>query len=152
MPDWRRLRAEIEGLERRREDQWHDRGQWDWYAEACPCGLPLGECREHPRARANQRPPAGDWRTWLLLMGRGAGKTRSAAEWVRHRVESGAARRLALVGATAADVRDTMVDGESGILAISPPWFRPRYEPTRRRLTWPNGRGRRPSRPMSPTV
>src|SRR6185437_16251357 len=51
----------------------------------------------------------------------------------------GASRRIALVGATAADVRDTMVDGESGILAISPPWFRPRYEPTRRRLTWPNG-------------
>jgi hypothetical protein len=139
MPDWRRLRAEIEGLERRREDRCHDRGQWDWYAGGCPCGLPLGECREHPRARSNQRPPGGDWRTWLLLMGRGAGKTRSAAEWVRHRVESGASRRLALVGATAADVRDTMVDGESGILAISPPWFRPRYEPTRRRLTWPNG-------------
>jgi phage terminase large subunit-like protein len=74
-----------------------------------------------------------------MLMGRGAGKTRAAAEWVRRRVESGAARRLALVGATAADVRDTMIDGESGILAISPPWFRPRYEPTKRRLTWPNG-------------
>ena len=74
-----------------------------------------------------------------MLMGRGAGKTRSAAEWVRRRVESGAARRLALVGATAADVRDTMVDGESGLLAISPPWFMPRYEPTKRRLTWPNG-------------
>jgi hypothetical protein len=52
---------------------------------------------------------------------------------------SGAARRLALVGATAADVRDTMVDGESGLLAISPSWFRPRYEPSKRRLTWPNG-------------
>jgi phage terminase large subunit-like protein len=74
-----------------------------------------------------------------MLMGRGAGKTRAAAEWVRRRVESGAARRLALVGATAADVRDTMVDGESGLLAICPPWFRPRYEPTKRRLTWPNG-------------
>jgi hypothetical protein len=74
-----------------------------------------------------------------MLMGRGAGKTRAASEWVRRRVESGAARRLALVGATAADVRDTMVDGESGLLAISPPWFRPRYEPTKRRLTWPNG-------------
>ena len=129
MPDWRKLRTGIERLERRREVRRSDRGQWDWYAEGCPCGLPAGECREHPRARANQRPPAGDWRTWLLLMGRGAGKTRSAAEWVRRRVESGAARRLALVGATAADVRDTMVDGESGILAISPPWFMPRYEP-----------------------
>ena len=72
-------------------------------------------------------------------MGRGAGKTRAAAEWVRHQVESGAARRLALVGATARDVRDTMVEGQSGILAISPPWFRPRYEPSKCRLTWPNG-------------
>ena len=74
-----------------------------------------------------------------MLMGRGAGKTRAAAEWIRRRVESGAARRLALVGATAADVRDTMVEGESGLLAISPPWFKPRYQPARRRLTWPNG-------------
>ena len=98
MADWRKLRAMIERLERRREDRRGDRGQWEWYAEGCPCGLPAGECREHPRARPNQRPPVGNWRTWLLLMGRGAGKTRSAAEWVRHRVESGAAGRLALVG------------------------------------------------------
>jgi phage terminase large subunit-like protein len=139
MADWRKLRARIERLESRRELCRADAGPWDWYAEGCPCGRPVGECREHPRARVNQRPPDGDWRTWLMLMGRGAGKTRAAAEWVRRRVESGAARRLALVGATAADVRDTMVDGESGILAISPPWFMPRYEPTKRRLTWPNG-------------
>ncbi len=72
-------------------------------------------------------------------MGRAAGKTRAAAEWVRHRVESGAARRLALVGATAGDVRLTMIEGPSGLLAISPPWSRPRYEPSKRRLTWPNG-------------
>ena len=120
---------------------------------AARAGCRPGECREHPRARAVQRPPAGDWRTWLLLMGRGAGKTRSAAEWVRHRVETGAARRIALVGATAADVRDVMVEGQSGILAVCPPWDRPRYEPSKRRLTWPNGargddllrRGARPS-------
>ena len=116
-----------------------DRSPWDWYADACPCGRPAGECREHPRARASQRPPDGDWRTWLLLMGRGAGKTRSAAEWVRHQVETGKHRWIALVGPTAADVRDYMVGGHSGILAISPPWFRPRYEPSKRRLTWPNG-------------
>jgi Terminase large subunit, T4likevirus-type, N-terminal len=72
-------------------------------------------------------------------MGRGAGKTRSAAEWIRHRVETGASRRIALVGATAADVRDVMVEGPSGILAVCPPWDRPRYEPSKRRLTWPNG-------------
>jgi hypothetical protein len=139
MADWRKLRAAIERLEGRRELLRSDASPWDWYGGGCPCGRPIGECREHPRARINQRPPDGGWRTWLMLMGRGAGKTRAAAEWVRRRVESGAARRLALVGATAADVRDTMVDGESGLLAISPPWFRPRYEPTRRRLTWPNG-------------
>jgi hypothetical protein len=72
-------------------------------------------------------------------MGRGAGKTRCAAEWVRHLAESGQARRIALVAPTAADVRDTVVEGESGILAVSPPWFRPVYEPSKRRLTWPNG-------------
>ncbi len=139
MADRRRLRAELERLERRRAIRRMDATPWEWYAEGCPCGRPSGECRQHPRARANQRPPAGDWRTWLMLMGRGAGKTRAAAEWIRLRVESGMARRLALVGATAADVRGTMVDGESGLLAISPPWSRPRYEPTKRRLTWPNG-------------
>jgi phage terminase large subunit-like protein len=139
MANWRRLRARLEQLEQQQAARRLDASPWDWYGEGCPCGLPIGECRRHPRARANQRPPSGDWRTWLLLMGRGAGKTRAAAEWVRRRIESGACRRMALVGATAADVRDTMVDGQSGLLAISPPWFRPRYEPTRRRLTWPNG-------------
>ncbi len=139
MPDWRRLKAGLDRLEQRRAERRGDRHRWDWYADGCPCGRPAGACREHPRARANQRPPEGDWRTWLMLMGRGSGKTRAAAEWVRRRVESGASGRIALVGPTAADVRDTMVDGQSGILAVCPPWFRPRYEPTRRRLTWPNG-------------
>jgi phage terminase large subunit-like protein len=113
--------------------------RFDWYAEGCPCGLPAGECREHPRARASQRPPAGAWRTWLYLGGRGAGKTRAAAEWVRSRIASGSARRVALVGATAADARDVIVEGPSGILSVCPIWDRPRYEPSRRRLTWPNG-------------
>ena len=113
--------------------------RFDWYAAGCPCGVAAGACREHPRARPSQRPPAGDWRTWLVLAGRGFGKTRCAAEWIRHRVETGAARRIALVGATAADVRDVMVEGPSGLLAVCPPWDRPRYEPSKRRLTWPNG-------------
>ena len=120
-------------------DRSAESARFDWYADGCPCGLPAGECREHPRARPSQRPPAGDWRTWLVLVGRGFGKTRCAAEWVRHRVEAGASRRIALVGATAADVRDVMVEGPSGILAVCPPWDRPRYEPSKRRLTWPNG-------------
>jgi phage terminase large subunit-like protein len=90
-------------------------------------------------ARPNQLPPKGGWRVWLLLAGRGFGKTRTGAELVRARVATRTARRLALVAPTAADARSVMVEGESGILAISPRWDRPRYEPSRRRLTWPNG-------------
>lgn len=90
-------------------------------------------------ARPNQLIPDGDWRTYLFLSGRGFGKTRIGAEWVRSRAESGEFSRIALVGETAADVRDVMVEGESGILAISPPWNFPKYEPSKRRLTWPNG-------------
>jgi phage terminase large subunit-like protein len=90
------------------------------------------------RAREEQTAPPGDWRVWLYLAGRGAGKTRSGAEWVRAQVAAGT-RRIALVAPTAADARDVMVEGESGILAISPPADRPIYEPSKRRLTWPNG-------------
>jgi phage terminase large subunit-like protein len=89
-------------------------------------------------ARPNQVAPAGDWHVWLVNAGRGFGKTRTAAEWVRERVDAGA-RHLILAGATAGDVRDTMVEGESGILAISPPWNRPHYEPSKARLTWKSG-------------
>jgi hypothetical protein len=115
MADWPKLRAEIERPERRRPLRRIDASSRDWYAEGCPCGLQAGECREHLRARADQRPPGGDWRTWRLLMGRGAGKTRAAAKGIRRRVESGATRRPGPVGATATDVRDTRGDGESGI-------------------------------------
>ncbi len=91
-------------------------------------------------ARPNQLPPAGmDWTIWLLLAGRGFGKTRAGAEFVRAEVEAGRARRVALVTSTAADGRDVVVEGESGLLAISNPWQRPLYEPSKRRLTWPNG-------------
>ena len=89
-------------------------------------------------ARANQLPPPGNWRTWLLLAGRGFGKTRSGAEAVRANVTAGR-KRIALVGPTAADVRDVMIEGESGLLLIGMPGERPRYEPSKRRLTWPNG-------------
>lgn len=89
-------------------------------------------------ARPSQVEPDGDWSTWLILAGRGFGKTRCGAEWVRERVNAGA-KRIALVAATAADARDTMVEGVAGILATSPPWNRPKYEPSKRRLTWPNG-------------
>ena len=72
------------------------------------------------------------------MAGRGFGKTRCGAEWVRAEVKAGR-RRIALVGPTAADARNVMVEGESGILAISPDPERPLYEPSKRRLTWPNG-------------
>jgi hypothetical protein len=116
-----------------------DPARFDWYAESCPCGLPAGECKEHPRARESQRPPEEDWSRWFLMAGRGSGKTRSGAEWVRELAESGRAKRIALVAPTAADVRDVMVKGDSGILAISRPDFMPLYQPSIRRLTWPNG-------------
>lgn len=90
-------------------------------------------------SRPNQLAPAGDWRVWMILAGRGFGKTRTGAEWVRSLVETGQARRIALVAATSADARDVMVEGESGLLAICPAWNMPRYEPSKRRLTWPNG-------------
>jgi phage terminase large subunit-like protein len=91
-------------------------------------------------ARPNQLPPLGDWwQIWLLLAGRGFGKTRTLAEWVCEQVASGQASWIALVAATAADARDVLVEGESGILAVAPPGFQPVYEPSKRRLTWPNG-------------
>ncbi len=79
-----------------------------------------------------------NWDTWLVLAGRGFGKTRTGAEWVTRRVLDGA-RWVSLVGRTAADVRDVMVEGESGLLSVAPAGFRPIYEPSKRRVTWPNG-------------
>ena len=90
-------------------------------------------------ARPEQLPPPGDWSVWLILAGRGAGKTRTGAEWVRGLAETASVSRIALVGPTAADVRDTMIEGESGLLAIAPNSNRPTYEPSKRRLTWSNG-------------
>jgi len=93
----------------------------------------------------HQLPPEGDWTTWLILGGRGAGKTRAGAEWVRAQVEGakaadpGVAARVALVGQTWEQARDVMVFGESGILACTPPDRRPDYVASRRMLRWPNG-------------
>lgn len=116
-----------------------DPAVFDWFAPGCPCGLPAGECTTHPRARPNQRPPEGRWGTWLTLAGRGFGKTRLATEWICSKIARGECRRVALVAPTAADVRDVLVEGPAGILAVSPPWFRPIYQPSIRRLTFPNG-------------
>src|SRR6516162_7888876 len=90
-------------------------------------------------AREEQLPPPGEWRTWLLLAGRGFGKTRTGAEYIHDRVNRHGHRRIALVAATAADARDVMVEGESGLLAVGHETERPVYEPSKRRLTWPNG-------------
>jgi predicted phage terminase large subunit-like protein len=90
-------------------------------------------------ARPEQISPPGAWAVWLILAGRGWGKTRTGAEWVRNQAEGSKAARIALVGATASDVRDVMIEGESGILAISPDHNRPIYSPSKRRLEWENG-------------
>lgn len=88
---------------------------------------------------AQVAPPDKNWAHWLILAGRGFGKTRTGAEWVRTLAEGGQAERIALVAPTSADARDVMIEGESGLLSICPPWNRPVYEPSKRKLTWPNG-------------
>jgi phage terminase large subunit-like protein len=100
--------------------------QWDWGFWGRP---------------EQQRPDGEDWNIWMYLAGRGAGKTRTAAEWVRKEAAdtSKGQKRFALVARTAADVRDVIVEGESGIINVTPPSERPLYEPSKRRLTWPNG-------------
>jgi phage terminase large subunit-like protein len=102
---------------------WADAIETDWLAAARP----------------EQLPPPGEWSTWLILAGRGAGKTRAGAEWTRALAETASVARIALVGPTAADVRDTMIEGASGLLSIAPSSMRPVFEPSKRRLTWPNG-------------
>jgi len=96
-------------------------------------------------AMEHQLAPGGDWRSWVIMGGRGAGKTRAGAEWVRAQVEgakpldAGRCKTVALVGETFDQARDVMVFGESGILACSPPDRRPDWQASRRRLVWPNG-------------
>ncbi|MFA7482955.1 MAG: terminase family protein [Vulcanimicrobiota bacterium] len=90
-------------------------------------------------ARPKQRRPDPMPYIWMLQTGRGFGKTRTCAETVRALVEEGTSRRIGILTPTAAVGRDVVVEGGSGILACSPPWFRPSYEPSKRRITWPNG-------------
>lgn len=96
-------------------------------------------------AHPHQLPPEGDWRSWVILGGRGAGKTRAGSEWVRKMVEGalphapGACRRVALVGETMDQAREVMVFGDSGILSVCPPDRRPDWIAGRRLLVWPNG-------------
>lgn len=91
-------------------------------------------------ARPEQLPPDGyAWRTWVILAGRGFGKTRTGAEWVISVARANPNARIALIGPTTGDIRDVMVRGESGIIEKSPPSFEPKYEPSKRLLSWPNG-------------
>lgn len=95
------------------------RHDWDWHA------------------RPKQLPPDGDWRYWLIIAGRGFGKTRTGAELVRRWVQRN--DYVNLIGATSDDARDIMIEGESGVLAICPDRERPRYLAHKRQLVWPNG-------------
>jgi phage terminase large subunit-like protein len=90
-------------------------------------------------ARPEQLPPSGNWSTWLVLAGRSFGKTRSGAEYIRSLAESGSVSHIALVASSAADARDTMIEGPAGLCSIAPNSFRPIFEPSKRRVTWPNG-------------
>lgn len=120
--------------------EWIESGRRAWLCGDPDCtGNPHKSfCRQEAgSARANQRPPAGEWDTWMLLAGRGFGKTRCGAEWAWRQAK--VYERGALVGPTAADTRDILVEGESGIMACAPPTFRPVYEPSKRKLTYPNG-------------
>ncbi len=101
-------------------------------------------------AHQHQEPPlcangGFPWTTWLMMGGRGAGKTRLGAEWVRALANGTMPysdqrhRNIALVGETEHDVREVMIEGPSGVLAVSPRGQRPQWTPTRRRLEWPNG-------------
>jgi phage terminase large subunit-like protein len=92
-------------------------------------------------ARPEQLPPAGSWFVWFILAGRGWGKTRTAAEWIRSEVDSGRRGTLAFVSKDPGDAREVMIEGRSGILNVYPPGHpnRPTYTQTKRLVSWPNG-------------
>ncbi len=128
-----------------------DGGPLDWMFHASRedidaffARLSDNECREwrwnwNVWGRKTQHAPDGVWRVWLVMAGRGFGKTRLGAEWVRARAEADPEARIALVGASLHEARSVMVEGESGLLSIGAPWRRPTYESSVRRLVWPNG-------------
>ncbi|MEP3224903.1 MAG: terminase family protein [Parasphingorhabdus sp.] len=93
----------------------------------------------HYWARKEQLAPPGHWSTWLIMAGRGFGKTRAGAEWVRAIAEADGEACFALVGANYAETRKVMVEGESGLLSIAAPDMRPDWQPSLKRLQWPNG-------------
>jgi phage terminase large subunit-like protein len=142
----RKAQAELELRARAEREELQSR--YDWFGDACPCGLPLGECLVHPRARPSQRPPGSylasdprnDWRIWLIDAGRGFGKTRTAAEFITAEVMAGRVRWVALINSTVGEVRNVQIKHpESGLEVVAPPWFKPLYEPSKAQITWPNG-------------
>jgi phage terminase large subunit-like protein len=90
------------------------------------------------KARPSQLPPPWAWLIWLLLTGRGWGKTWTGSSWINEMAMTSVCR-IALIGATASDVRDIMIEGDSGVLRTAPDHFRPTFEPSKRRIEWPNG-------------
>lgn len=125
-----------------------DKARAPWYCDRADCDgephdawnadtLPESEGRH---ARTEQRPPPGmgvDFFTWLVLAGRGFGKTRTGGEWTWRK-----AKHIpfgTIVGPTAGDLRDTMIEGEAGVIACAPALFKPDYQPSKRRMVWPNG-------------
>jgi phage terminase large subunit-like protein len=90
-------------------------------------------------ARAEQLPPPGNWRIWMIMAGRGFGKTRSGAEWVRMIADANPDARIALVSSSLAEARAVMVEGESGLMTICRPEHRPVYEPSLHRIRFKNG-------------
>jgi phage terminase large subunit-like protein len=87
-------------------------------------------------ARDTQLPPKDDWRIWLLMGGRGSGKTRAGAEWIADGIRNGTMNRVALIAATHHEARSIMIEGQSGLLSVSEGAL---YEPSLRRVTWPSG-------------
>jgi len=114
-----------------------DAGRVPWICNRPACDGAPHRGWSAPHARPSQRPPDWEWDVWMALAGRGWGKTRTGAEWAIEKARH--QERGALIGPTAADTRDVLVQGESGILACAPATFRPVYEPSKRRLTYPNG-------------
>lgn len=115
-------------------------GKVGWLCDVPGCNGEPHAGRPAFHARRSQRAPESEWDVWLCLAGRGWGKTRTGAEWcIEQARRFGPQGRGALVGPTAADTRDILIQGESGILACAPATFRPVYEPSKRRLTYPNG-------------
>lgn len=90
-------------------------------------------------ARPKQLAPPGDWSTWLIRAGRGFGKTRAGAGWLHGRAMQFPGSWHAIVARTPGEARNTIIEGPSGIIKTTPPWERPMYQPSIKRLSWPNG-------------